>query len=385
MRRIIPARAGFTIVDYLVENRERDHPRSRGVYYATYTGSSVACGSSPLARGLPRDTRPVVSSPGIIPARAGFTTRVTARIQFGPDHPRSRGVYRRGILPLRPRRRIIPARAGFTQVHVDGEAVAYGSSPLARGLPSQYNPVSLGTKDHPRSRGVYHMRVRRQMRRGGSSPLARGLRSIVRSGREPHRIIPARAGFTCCPPGRSPSTPDHPRSRGVYDRSRRNPCRRRGSSPLARGLHGVPVHGEFRGRIIPARAGFTIFLEGLNAAHRGSSPLARGLPDDGEVVMRDRRIIPARAGFTLLSMAFPYTVKDHPRSRGVYPEDLVLFTTPEGSSPLARGLPFSEARLEFEDRIIPARAGFTARKIHRIATGRGSSPLARGLLSIALP
>ena len=115
-------------------------------------------------------------------------------------------------------------------------------------------------------------------------------------------------------------------------------------------------------RIIPARAGFTIFLEGLNAAHRGSSPLARGLPDDGEVVMRDRRIIPARAGFTLLSMAFPYTVKDHPRSRGVYPEDLVLFTTPEGSSPLARGLPRRFLSLRVSIGIIPARAGFTTRR-----------------------
>ena len=155
MRRIIPARAGFTIVDYLVENRERDHPRSRGVYYATYTGSSVACGSSPLARGLPSSPPGAPSSEGIIPARAGFTPGYASGGVLPGDHPRSRGVYDPGDRP---------------------DPVRTGSSPLARGLPSQYNPVSLGTKDHPRSRGVYHMRVRRQMRRGG--------------------IIPARAGFT---------------------------------------------------------------------------------------------------------------------------------------------------------------------------------------------
>ena len=51
---------------------------------------------------------------------------------------------------------------------------------------------------------------------------------------------------------------------------------------------------------------------------------------------------------------------DHPRSRGVYPEDLVIFASPEGSSPLARGLPAAVSRDGPVRGIIPARAGFTS-------------------------
>ena len=91
--RIIPARAGFTNPHRNRIRPNRDHPRSRGVY--VHFGGKVAdvAGSSPLARGLPRSRRASCRARRIIPARAGFTTRVTARIQFGPDHPRSRGVY----------------------------------------------------------------------------------------------------------------------------------------------------------------------------------------------------------------------------------------------------------------------------------------------------
>ena len=132
--RIIPARAGFTALPPSDHPAPGDHPRSRGVYVAPVTGPPPPRGSSPLARGLPGSR----SEP-----RSG------AR-----DHPRSRGVYRgvyglvvtvRGSSPLaRGLHRdvdgaqgspgIIPARAGFTR--------ASGISCRAR-------------SDHPRSRGVY--------------------------------------------------------------------------------------------------------------------------------------------------------------------------------------------------------------------------------------
>ena len=113
--RIIPARAGFTYDDYVTGIGLRDHPRSRGVYAATTSTSESSGGSSPLARGL-------LNSPG----PGSFATQ---------DHPRSRGVYAlesgmmafsvgssplaRGLLvskrPHAGHRRIIPARAGFTE------------------------------------------------------------------------------------------------------------------------------------------------------------------------------------------------------------------------------------------------------------------------------
>ena len=134
--RIIPARAGFTSLTRLLRRLVRDHPRSRGVYPGRHMSSMVSAGSSPLARGLLAWVRRVGQVDGIIPARAGFTFQCSFWGLAGTDHPRSRGVYGqrwcrqgpdRGSSPLArgllvigrtvlARQRIIPARAGFTNV-----------------------------------------------------------------------------------------------------------------------------------------------------------------------------------------------------------------------------------------------------------------------------
>ena len=112
-RRIIPARAGFTGSTWPGRRGRRDHPRSRGVYRAAAAAAPLRAGSSPLARGLPGPARMLTGTPGIIPARAGFTREYHARTLQGRDHPRSRGVYEMDHVHLRN---------------------AEGSSPLARGL-----------------------------------------------------------------------------------------------------------------------------------------------------------------------------------------------------------------------------------------------------------
>ena len=91
---IIPARAGFTWIDF-VTSLARD-------------------GSSPLARGLLEIGQAAVGDLRIIPARAGFTRSRAGSRREARDHPRSRGVYRQGTGPSWRRE---------------------GSSPLARGLP----------------------------------------------------------------------------------------------------------------------------------------------------------------------------------------------------------------------------------------------------------
>ena len=194
-----------------------DHPRSRGVYGARRATRGFGSGSSPLARGLLAAGGGRRALRGIIPARAGFTFLRERGHAGAPDHPRSRGVYHneraflaeaigssplaRGLRGLsvafRGRRRIIPARAGFT-----------APCTRPRGRP----------RDHPRSRGVYEHMVPLQQALEGSSPLARGLRhhlSVVAAGA---RIIPARAGFTCPGLDLTDLCADHPRSRGVYCR-----------------------------------------------------------------------------------------------------------------------------------------------------------------------
>ena len=214
-----------------------DHPRSRGVYEVLTTQGAGHLGSSPLARGLPSVGTAMASTPGIIPARAGFTVGQVEVDRVRGDHPRSRGVYPRcrtrwacagGSSPLARglqsshwgplgRIRIIPARAGFTLLRAESE---------------------YERKDHPRSRGVYLYWASDPLTRKGSSPLARGLLTYCAHGRPVRRIIPARAGFTPRYQSASSKKGDHPRSRGVY---------------FAVALARVQLH-----RIIPARAGFTV-------------------------------------------------------------------------------------------------------------------------------
>ena len=192
---IIPARAGFTVKRIEVQFRNRDHPRSRGVYRTLVLPSPVCLGSSPLARGLPTNTDVTQRYPGIIPARAGFTEVLPQARMPVSDHPRSRGVYvtfaaaavesagssplARGLLPpildLTRTTGIIPARAGFTRA------------------PARMPHLK---KDHPRSRGVYDDNYKMYRYSAGSSPLARGLRRKLRADAALSGIIPARAGFT---------------------------------------------------------------------------------------------------------------------------------------------------------------------------------------------
>ena len=295
--RIIPARAGFTRCRLPSARQRRDHPRSRGVYGAGTCSPRTAIGSSPLARGLPGLRRAPRGGLRIIPARAGFTDPRRSGEGEGWDHPRSRGVYRtnndprspaegssplaRGLRPCQSfsglSARIIPARAGFTSsvtalpegrwdhprsrgvygVAASGVGASLGSSPLARGLRGAVVFPGAVVRIIPARAGFTIHYPHGDHLRTGSSPLARGLRGLVSVLTRTRRIIPARAGFTLPTAPGATGSPDHPRSRGVYCGGRRCHDGDWGSSPLARGLH---VHGEQPERvigIIPARAGFT--------------------------------------------------------------------------------------------------------------------------------
>ena len=91
----------------------------------------------------------------------------------------------------------------------------------------------------------------------------------------------------------------------------------------------------------------------------GSSPLARGLRRALSRRSSLLRIIPARAGFTHGRPGPVCADQDHPRSRGVYRIEMTNWPTAPGSSPLARGLHAVALSLFDEGGIIPARAGFT--------------------------
>ena len=252
-----PLARGLRILRDAARTATMDHPRSRGVYHAPHHRDRLPPGSSPLARGLralpPQDGL----EGGIIPARAGFTRRQapnprpgggSSPLARGLPNPAPRPHGRGGIIPARAgftrlrRRRdvrapwIIPARAGFTLKFEKNVLLDTGSSPLARGLHARPGPAAdrrriiparagftsrpdrspSAPADHPRSRGVYRVPSTQWVEGTGSSPLARGLPGPRPPGRQGLGIIPARAGFTRDTGTRTGRARDHPRSRGVY-------------------------------------------------------------------------------------------------------------------------------------------------------------------------
>ena len=154
---------------------------------------------------------------------------------------------------------------------------------------------------------------------GGSSPLVRGQQSNGLGKTVNERIIPARAGPTITDTDTASAATDHPRSCGANAIGSVILIRTRGSSPLVRGQHErINVH-DIRVRIIPARAGPTercrampgdwtdhprscganILCGFLVHFSSGSSPLVRGQPVHRFSSHGNLRIIPARAGPTL--------------------------------------------------------------------------------------
>ena len=334
---IIPARAGFTAPPGGCARPAGDHPRSRGVYRGGAVAAGGGRGSSPLARGLQPLVGREPDDERIIPARAGFTSWRTGAARWSWDHPRSRGVYSAPpmVTPTMPGSS--PLARGLPRPPSGGGRSA-GIIPARAGFTAGGEGVGLGHRDHPRSRGVYCVPRRGPQPTGGSSPLARGLHGTPKTvlGRE--RIIPARAGFTGGVRRHARRRRDHPRSRGVYGSAPGAAGVQLGSSPLARGLRDLCRRRRRDRRIIPARAGFTreappvarsttdhprsrgVYSGRLRLpiTDHGSSPLARGLPNGERPIRPGGRIIPARAGFTLTSAESLYQAGDHPRSRGVY-------------------------------------------------------------------
>ena len=88
---LIPARAGNTALRPSAWERCRAHPRSRGEHSPTTHGVRTVWGSSPLARGTPVFHAQRQVCTGLIPARAGNTGCSRTERRVHRAHPRSRG------------------------------------------------------------------------------------------------------------------------------------------------------------------------------------------------------------------------------------------------------------------------------------------------------
>ena len=253
---LIPARAGSTRRYVAVGPNDGAHPRSRGEHSHVRVFCLCHAGSSPLARGAQNVPDQHYVLIGLIPARAGSTPNLPAYRSLPRAHPRSRGEHTSVTVPslmcmgssplargapitaptLLAQIGLIPARAGST---------TRLASPLSR------------ARAHPRSRGEHTPSELNSMDAKGSSPLARGalldfVHRIQRRG-----LIPARAGSTPARVSRRPRRRAHPRSRGEHMLENVSTDLLWGSSPLARGARDF-LRGAWDGiGLIPARAGST--------------------------------------------------------------------------------------------------------------------------------
>ena len=174
-----------------------------------------ATGSSPLARGTLRGDPGRGSQRRFIPAGAGNTRNLALMPSMMSVHPRWRGEH-----------------YGFLHRYTS----AHGSSPLARGTPTDGDYQSMETRFipagagntcadsrgwspstvHPRWRGEHVIVGNLGYITTGSSPLARGTLHRAEPHRRALRFIPAGAGNTAPALSRRPGFSVHPRWRGEH-------------------------------------------------------------------------------------------------------------------------------------------------------------------------
>ena len=89
--RLIPARAGNMISAKSFRRAMTAHPRSRGEHKFSFSLKSFTSGSSPLARGTCSGRGKTTAMMRLIPARAGNMAVAPEHGWVDPAHPRSRG------------------------------------------------------------------------------------------------------------------------------------------------------------------------------------------------------------------------------------------------------------------------------------------------------
>ena len=231
----------------------------------------------------------------------------------------------------------------------------------------------------------------------GSSPLTRGKLGVGVGVDQVGGLIPAHAGKTARPMGRTRRPRAHPRSRGENMHFALLLTKLSGSSPLTRGKHRADARRPVRSGLIPAHAGKTTFIavgQALGRAHprsrgenlsttvipgvaNGSSPLTRGKRTAACGVPSREGLIPAHAGKTPTPRQSPPCSWAHPRSRGENRGDHPHRRREKGSSPLTRGKRVPPQWHGEAEGLIPAHAGKTCARGSGGAAA-GAHPRSRG-------
>ena len=172
---IIPAYAGSTVGDWLLQSQRGDHPRIRGEHLAVDVDGGGFGGSSPHTRGA----------------------LTLSWVHWSPlrDHPRIRGEHGRTAGRVAPPHSSSP--------HTRGARRPRGRCSGSRGIIPAYAGSTPGPRpsappppDHPRIRGEHLLCTVGAAAEGGSSPHTRGAPWASAARRAVRGIIPAYAGST---------------------------------------------------------------------------------------------------------------------------------------------------------------------------------------------
>ena len=201
--------------------------------------------------------RPTTTQPnGLIPARAGNTWSSLRRFATCWAHPRSRGEHVHQLFRARDESGSSPLARG-TLVRISESAPMSGLIPARAGNTSRHGYSANGNGAHPRSRGEHGDGSVSEGYVSGSSPLARGTPMMVGSADAEAGLIPARAGNTDRRLRDRTPRRAHPRSLGEHCPHCAHRPRNQGSSPLARGTPVGAAVLTLTSGLIPARAGNT--------------------------------------------------------------------------------------------------------------------------------
>ena len=357
--RIIPARAGKTRHWRPVTPPTRDHPRACGENWAPWTRVSTLWGSSPRVRGKLLELLGDPGAAGIIPARAGKTADRHYTASLTTDHPRACGENVTWDPAIADRPGSSPRVRG-KHAFAPWDDCPAGIIPARAGKTSRTTSASGSATDHPRACGENALPWSCSEPPLGSSPRVRG-KPCAGAGRvHLPRLIPARAGKTWSGVSQEMRRSAHPRACGENPADLGGEPGDGGSSPRVRGKQSACSRSEARRRLIPARAGKTRPARPKGAArpahpracgenlvpsyrsqHReGSSPRVRGKRASRPSAPDPKGLIPARAGKTGALDPRPAPPRAHPRACGENSARAPAGSAHAGSSPRVRGKRF---------------------------------------------
>ena len=164
-------------------------------------------------RGTHGGTQQICDGRGIIPALAGNTYDVGARMIRARDHPRACGEHARALLGDQFDQGSSPRLRGTLGAN-RFEVLHHGIIPALAGNTSARVVKCLNWRDHPRACGEHEISVETPQAFAGSSPRLRGTRGRRRRLPAGHGIIPALAGNTGIFHRKLWCTRDHPRACG---------------------------------------------------------------------------------------------------------------------------------------------------------------------------